>query len=321
MMEGLGSKRRQSGRFEPHPPLEQQIAEFATGQHNLVALRQLRGLGLSDSAIRSRVTAGRLHRVHPGVYAVGHPNLTQSGRWKAAELACGADAALSHRSSGAVRGLRPDNRAVTDITTASGRAGRRLQGIVAHQASGLLPRDIETIDGIRCTSLARTLLDLAGILDRRGLERLLDRAEQLRLFDLRAIEDVLARNLTHKGARRLRRAIAAHAPGSTITTTDIEELFFQICRGAGLPQPEVNVWLAIPGEEWEVDFLWRRERLIVETDGRTTHRTPQAFERDRRRDQRLMLEGYRVVRFTWSQILEEPHRVAAILRGLLAQAA
>ncbi len=125
-------------------------------------------------------------------------------------------------------------------------AGRRRAGIVAHQASGLLPRDIETIDGFRCTSLARTLLDLAAVLDRRGPERVLHRAEQLHLLDLRAIEDILARNPTHQGAKRLRGARASHHAGSTLTKTEIEELFLQICRGAGLPQPEVNVWLAIP---------------------------------------------------------------------------
>ena len=75
-----------------------------------------------------------------------------------------------------------------------------------------------------------------------------------------------------------------------------------------------------PGEQFRVDFLWRQQRLIVETDGRDVHSTRQAFERDRKRDQRLMLAGWRVVRFTWRQITREPERVAATLRALLAQA-
>ncbi|MDX6688617.1 MAG: hypothetical protein QOG15_74 [Solirubrobacteraceae bacterium] len=320
-MEGSRAKRRHSGRSARHPRLEQQIADRARRQHNVIALRQLRELGLSDSAVRSRVAAGRLHRVHPGVYAVGHPNLTGHGRWKAAELVCGADSALSHRSCGGLRGLRPDNRAVIDVTTPSGNPGRRRAGIVAHQGKDLLPRDIQSVDGIRCTSLARTLLDLAEVLDQRGLERVLDQAEILQVLDMTAINDVLTRADGRRGAPILKNILGEHYPGSTVTKTTIEELFLQICRDAHVPRPEVNVWIPIPGEEWQVDFVWRQQRLIVETDGHETHGTRQAFERDRRRDQRLTLEGWSVIRFTWRQILNEPHYVADTLHRLLSQAA
>jgi very-short-patch-repair endonuclease len=236
------------------------------------------------------VASGRWRQEHAGVFAVSPAPLTRMGRWKAAELACGANAALCHRSSAALRGLRPDNRPLTDI---------------------------ETVDGIRCTSLARTLLDLAEVLDRRGLERAIDQAEILQVLDMTAIDDVLARADGRRGAPIL----GEHYAGSTMTRNDIEELFLQICRHAHLPQPEVNIWIPIPGEEWQVDFLWRQQRLIVETDGRETHGTRQAFERDRARDQRLMLEGWRVIRFTWRQILNEPHYVADTLRRLLSASA
>jgi len=118
----------------------------------------------------------------------------------------------------------------------------------------------------------------------------------------------------------LRSVLGEHDPGSTITESELEELLLAICRTAGLPTPEVNVWVPVPGEQFKVDSLWRRERLIVETDGRDVHTTRRAFERDRERDQRLMLAGWRVVRFTWRQLTREPERVAATLRALLAQA-
>ncbi|MGH2840833.1 MAG: DUF559 domain-containing protein [Solirubrobacteraceae bacterium] len=317
-MTGLGDLRPPDGHNSPHLAIDQAIDARAASQHRVVAHAQLIDLGLSANAISKRVAARRMHRVHRGVFAVGPLPLGEYGMWMAAVLACGPGALLSHRSAAALWGVRPDSRRMTDVTTS--RQARRRDGITVQRTRTLAEADTDTVRGIPCTSLARTLLDLAEVVDRRALERALDRAEQLGLLDMRAIEDVLARNPTRRGARRLRRALADHYGGSTITKNEIEELFLQICRQAGLPQPEVNVWLAIPGEEWQVDFLWRRERLVVETDGRKTHGTRQAFERDRRRDQRLMVEGWRVVRFTWRQITREPEAVAATLRGLLAQA-
>jgi len=161
--------------------VERAIAAIAGRQHNVVALEQLRSLGLSASTVRGRVASGRLHRVHPGVFAVGHANLTCKGRWMAAVLSCGARAVLSHRSAAALWGLRPDNRAASDVSS-HGRAGRQRAGIVAHRAAGLTPADMTAIDGIRCTSLARTLLDLAEHVSGRELERAIDRAEVLRLL-------------------------------------------------------------------------------------------------------------------------------------------
>lgn len=237
----------------------------------------------------------------------------------AAVLACGEDSALCHRSAGARLDLRADNRAIVDVITPSGGAGRRRAGIVAHRGTGLLARDIITIDGIRCTSLARTLLDLAEILDRRGLERAIDRAEQLRILDMNAINDVLARANGHRGAPILRSVLDKHYAGSTITRHKLEELMLAICRTAGIPRPRINEWIALPNNTgYEGDFVWPAQRLIVETDGYETHGTRHAFEHDRERDQRLMLAGYRVTRFTWRHILNDPERVATVLRNLLS---
>jgi Protein of unknown function (DUF559) len=303
--------------FPTHPSVEHEISRVAGDQHNVIALGQLRELGLGEDAARKRVARARWRQEYTGVFAVSAAALTREGRWKAAELACAVNAAVCHRSSAALRGLRPDSRRVSDVMTPTGR-GRGVTGIVPHRGV-LLERDIETIDAIRCTSLARTLLDLAEVLDRRGLERAIDQAEILQVLDMNAINDVLERANGRRGAPLLKRVLDEHHAGSTMTKTDIEELFLKICDAAGVALPEVNVWLPIPGEEWQVDFLWRQQRLIVETDGRETHGTRQAFERDRARDQRLTLEGWRVIRFTWRQILNEPARVAATLRALLAQ--
>jgi very-short-patch-repair endonuclease len=234
----------------------------------------------------------------------------------AAVLACGAGAVLSHRDAAALLGLRPTARASVDVT-APRRRGRSITGIDVHSGATLAPVDVTCLEGVPCTSVARTLLDLAEVVDRRALERACDQAEMLRLFHLRTIEDVLERAEGRRGAAALRAVLAEHAGATTLTRSELEERFLALWRSTLLPAPEVNAWIALEGGGVEADFLWRERRLIVETDGRTSHMTARAFERDRRRDQRLMLAGWRVVRFTWRQVVDEPAVVEATIHGLL----
>ena len=134
-----------------------------------------------------------------------------------------------------------------------------------------------------------------------------------------AIDDVLARADGRRGAKLLRAVLAEHLVGSTHTRTDLEEAFLAICRAIELAPDAANAWIAFPdGGGAEADFVYREQRLIVEVDGRDPHTTRKAFTTDRRRDQRLMLLGWRVVRFSWQQVIHEPAYVAATLRGLLS---
>jgi hypothetical protein len=291
------------------------VAGLAERQHGVVALRQLQDLGLCDSAVRKRA-GGRLHRVHRGVYAVGHRLLTERGRWMAAVLACGPKAVLSHRDAAALLGLRPSSRRKTDVSVPG--QVRSRPGIEVHVSATLRPQDVTVHDGIPCTSVARTLLDLGDVVDRRGVERAVEQAEVLRTFDLADVEEVLARAGPRRGAGALRAAVDDWSDQG-MPVNDLEERFLDLCRKAALPQPAVNAWLTLPGEPIKADFLWRVERLVVETDGRATHGTREAFESDRLRDQRLTLAGYRVVRFTWRQVRREPHAVAQTVGALLGR--
>jgi len=320
VMERTGSKRTSGVRFEPHPGLDRAIAELAGAQHGVVALRQLVALGLGARAVRHRVAAGQLHRLHAGVYAVGHPCLTREGRYMAAVLACGPGAALSHRSAADLRELRGSSRTTIDVISPR-RPGRKRAGIDAHTSTKLLPRDVSKVKGIPCTSVARTLLDLAAVLPRRAVERAIDQAEILQLLDAKAIQDVLSRTHGHQGNAPLRSILNDHFPGSTPTRNDLEEAFLQICDKARLPRPEVNAWIPLEPIGYTADFLWREPQLIAETDGRDTHTTKHAFDHDRKRDQRLMLAGFRVVRFPWQQVMHEPSTVESTVRALLSQLA
>jgi hypothetical protein len=281
-------------------------------------VRQLVSLGISASAVRGRVASGRLHRVFSGVVAVMPPRLlTRRGSVMAATLACRPGTLATHRSSAMLYELRLAQRAWIDVTT-PGAKGHRRRGILIHDGLTLSPDDVTVIDNIPCTSLARTLLDIAEDATRREVERALDVAEQQQILDMRAIDDVLARADGRRGAKLLREVLAEHTVGSTLTRNDLEEAFLAIARAAELPPDAVNEWIAFPdGGGAEADFVYRQQRLIVETDGRDPHTIRKAFDADRRRDQRLMLLGWRVVRFTWQHVTYEPGYVARTLRGLL----
>ena len=316
-MDGVPAKASHCGTEQAKPPDDTALARLAARQHGVVALAQLRTLGLSASGVRSRVARGRLHRLHRGVYAVGHARVTRQGHWLAAVLACGADAVLSHRSAAALWGLRPSDRSSVDVTT-FGRAGRSRAGIDEHSGATLDTCQITSIEGIPCTTVARTLLDLAGVVDRRALSRAVNQAEVLRVFDARAVEAILERANGRRGAAALRAAIADHEPEAVHARSELEQRFLDLCSAAGAPGPTLNARLSIPGGSIEVDFLWRRPRLIAELDGNATHGTRQAFEHDRRRDQLLTLAGWRVVRFTWRQLEQEPERITTTIAALTA---
>ena len=167
--------------------------------------------------------------------------------------------------------------------------------------------------------MARTLLDLAAILPRREVERACDEAEVQELFDLRAIEDVLDRSRGCRGTATLRAVLAEHRIGTTLTRRGLEEQTLRLLDRFGVRRAEVNMRVYCrPGVSPEVDFLWRRERLILETDGNRFHRTPRQIARDRRKEADLVRAGYRVLRATSGQVEHEPESVALMVRAALA---
>jgi hypothetical protein len=300
-------------------PREAEIAAFAQGRHGVVTTAELAAFGLGKAAVARRAREGRLFRVHHGVYAVGRPDLTPSGRRMAAVLACGSGAVLSHRSAAVQHGLLPGAGSMTDVTRPAP-AGRPRRGIRVHSSTTLTAPDITTVDRIPCTSVARTLVDVGDREPARLVERATDQAEVLGVFDLIAISEALERAGPRRGPGVLK-AILAELGQPTLTDRELEELMLELVRTAGLHQPEVNAWITDDGWAYKADFLWRAERLVVETDGRAFHSSRRAFEHDRLRDQRLILAGYTVVRFTWRQLVREPERVQRVVRNLLARLA
>jgi very-short-patch-repair endonuclease len=289
------------------PHLDRQIGALADRKHGVVSRADLTALGLSDNAIDARVKSGRLWRVHRGVYAVGRPTLTTNGRFLAAVVSCGSNAALSHRSAAILWTLLPERGPRIDVTVPRGGQRRRRGALIIHRAA-LPAGDVTTKHGIALTTPARTLVDLADVLPRRPLERAFDEAAYLRL-DLTG----MAPRNGRRGSGLLASVLARHDAGSTRTRSRLEERMLTLCRRFRLPRPEVNA--AVEG--YTVDFAWRVQRLVVETDGWRAHGTRAAFERDRRRDADLLAAGWRVLRVSYVRLEREPAWLAVrIARAL-----
>jgi hypothetical protein len=234
----------------------------------------------------------------------------------AAVLASGTGAVLSHRSAAALWDLRRAVGSAIDVTVLR-ISGHSRKGIKVHRVRSLASADVTRVRGIPCTTVTRTLLDLAEVLDRQRLERAIAQAEVMGLFDLNALSEVLDRAPGRRGSAKLRSVLDEYEEGTTLTQSELEELLLAICMAAGTNRPRVNHWIVLEVGAVLVDFCWPERMLVVEVDGHRFHGTRQAFERDRDRDQRLTLAGYRVVRFTWRQIVREPEKVRERLGELL----
>jgi very-short-patch-repair endonuclease len=252
--------------------------------------------------------------LHRGVYTVGHRKLTQEGRWMAAVLAYGEEAVLSHCSAGQLWGIVPRSGSIPDVTRGASSRGR--PGIRAHRSS--LPADeVERADGIPVTSVSRTLLDLAAILSRRQLERAMNEAEVRGLTSTLSLPDLIKRHGGRAGVTAIRSVLEAHGESLGVTRNDFEERFLALIDEHGLPRPRLNADLVLRGRAFEVDCLWRPQRLVVELDGWAAHGTRRAFHRDRERDRVLLVEGWQSTRVTWHQLEQEAEVVVADLRLLL----
>lgn len=305
------------GRHVGPPPVDARIAAAAGGdRHGVFSLAELGVLGLGSRGAQHRAAAGRLHRLHAGVYAVMPPSLLSvRGRWRAAVLACGHGSVLSHRDAAALHGFRPSARARIDVTVP--RSGRRSPGgVQLHRTRRLGAGEATVVDGIPVTTVARTLVDVAAVLDDDAIARAVNEAEVLRLLDVVAVEASLALANGCSGTAALRAAIAA--PGAGSTRSELERRFAGLCRRAGLPLPRLNATVDVGDRLIEVDALWSRARFVVELDGADVHATRRAFHADRRRDAALASEGYVVVRLTWERVTSDAAAVGAELRRVLA---
>jgi very-short-patch-repair endonuclease len=294
---------------------EQRIASVANLQRGRISRAQLLAAGISHGTVARMIARGELHREHPGVYAVGHLADMPLAREAAALLSCGEDAVLGYRSAAYPWGLLAQPAVPVEVI-ARHRQTRSRRGVTVHRSRTLLPRDATIRNGLPVTSCARTLLDLAAVMSPRQLEKAVDSALLNHLVTLAQLQDVLDRSIGRRGAHTLKRIAEREGPAAP-THEGAEERFLAVVRQSGLPQPEVNARI----HGYEVDFLWRAQRVALEIDSWDFHRTRNAFERDRLKGARLSAGGLNVVRATGRQINDEPVAVVVRIAQTLANAA
>jgi very-short-patch-repair endonuclease len=266
-----------------------EIARIAGRQHGAISTAQLRRADLDNAAVGRRVRSGRLHRLHRGVYAVGHIAPSNERRWMAAVLALGEGAVLSHRSAAALWELLPTTDGLVDVSLTSRGGRKRRQGIRIHRPESLRPEQTTRRSGIPVTSPGRTLADLRTTAPAHDLRRAIRQADFLGLETGPDVE-------------------------VDKTRSELERRFLWLCRRFCLPTPAVNM----PIGNLTVDFCWVGRRLVVETDGYQAHRGRAAFEDDRDRDLKLRALGFDVIHLSYRQIFERPDEVIAVLQPMLA---
>jgi very-short-patch-repair endonuclease len=295
------------------------VADLATQQHGVVSARQLLALGFAERTIHEWDAAGRLLRLHQGVYAVGHRRLTWHSHCWAGILGAEANevnevvwpAVASHGSAAYLWGIYRYAPARIDVTAPIRRRAKRAFRV--HFSSILGEEDRTERSGIPVTSPPRTLLDLAIRARPEQLDRHLERAEELDLLDVAAIAALLDRAGGHRGRGRFRRALALYQPDPAFTRSRFEKLFRRRVRAAGLPAPSMN--FNVGG--YELDAYWPELRFAVELDLFETHGSRAAFERDRVRQEELKLLGIEMIRVTRPRLQREPEAVIRNLAALL----
>ncbi len=269
--------------------------------------RQLEEAGLGSKAITIRVRKRQLLRVHHGIYALGAFPVSHRQRWMAAVLACGDGAVLSHGSAAALWGLlKPlDGPIHVSVPTTAGRLSRR--GIHVH----------------RCPSLSDLPFSPSSlpIRGRRGRQITVRRHRIPVTTVQRTIDDLGGAVPPHLVRRARRQAelmgVRLRGADGKRSRSDLEEAFLALCCRHRLPLPETNVKIG----RWEVDFVWREQRVVVETDSFAYHRGSVSFQDDRARDLDLRQRGFTVLRFSERQLEEKSQRVAADVARALAERA
>jgi very-short-patch-repair endonuclease len=288
--------------------LRRVVSDLARRQWGVVARRQLLELGISSTTITRWAAEGRLIRIYPGVYAVGHAALQTEARLLAAILYAGTGAALSHETAAWWRGLLKREPRTIHVTTPHRRPS--LKPVRVHHRT---PTRRTPHRRLPITPVPQILLDLAATSTTRTLRAAIAEADHQRALSPAALIEIRGRG--RPGSTELHKALKDHLPEYAQTKSELEDLFLDLCRAHGITLPEVNVDIA----GWEVDAVWRQERFAVELDGGESHGTPAAMESDRRKDLAIRQEGYRLNRYSWRQVANEPGAVAVdVLSGLQA---
>jgi very-short-patch-repair endonuclease len=276
---------------------------MAGRQHGLVTRPQLLTAGVTDKELESRLRSGALLREHRGVYRVGHRAPSVEATYLAAVLAAGKGAVLSGRAAaylwGLVKGRAPEPVVITATE-------RRIEGVRTRRSRNFDASDATVCRGIPVTTVARTIVDLAGELPEADLARACHEAGVRYGLTPNAVVEVLERRPRSPAARRLRQVVDGDVH---VTLSKLEARFLKLLRQHALPLPVTNR----PAGGRRVDCRWPEHRLTVELDGYRFHNSRHAWEQDRRREREARARGDDFRRFTYGDVFDAPKLMVAEL--------
>lgn len=292
------------------------VADLAARQDGVVEHRQLIALGVSPSAIVRWTADARLHRVHHGVYAVGHRSITPLGRVRAGVFGAGDAALASHTTAAALWDLGRGLPSAVHVIVPMACGARSRRGLVVHHSRTLVAADRGVRRDIAVTSLGRTLADLGWVIGPRTLRRAFARAERAGILDMDEIAEVLERCRGGRGPRRLREVVRSYDPRWARVRSTLELTTLEVLDAHGLPAPSADDWI---DGRFHADLLWRNERVILEVDGAHFHSSPGDRRHDAWRERELRRLGFVVLRAPEDEIRHRPERLVARVRLALRE--
>lgn len=295
---------------------DQQARRFAGSHHGLIDRSTARRVGLTDRQIRTRVRAGSWQVVRPGVYSLSEPRDPIARTLLAASWDVGAP--VSAKSAGWL--LRMLDAAPQRPQLLTGPTGaHRFDDLDVRRSIDLRSSDLTTVRGIRTTNGVRTLLDLAAELPRAELEAALDRGLRLGVVTSDRLAGRLS-SLSRSGRPGIvlaRSVLSDLDRDLALLDSDLESMMLRLLARAGVPAPVPQFGVQFEGRRYRIDLAYPDVRLAIELDGFAVHGRRSSFEDDRRRQNDLVLLGWRVLRFTWRQLCREPDRIVEQIRALL----
>jgi very-short-patch-repair endonuclease len=282
---------------------DSRLAAIAEGQFGVFARHQAAEAGLSEYAQTRRAMAGRWETMFPGVYRF--PGTTRTGRQNAmaAVLWAGSSSAISHTT--AARLLRISAASVDKVHLLVPKAaGFRSAELVLHHSSTLNTVDLVQVDGIRCTSATRSVIDCAPMMDDESLEGMFEQARRMGLTSAAAltkrVEELCGRG--RPGSSRVRRLLSVQNPNERALESRLEVKLARLLRKSSAPAPDRQY----PVGRFRLDFAWPNRRIGCECDGFEHHGSRLAWKRDRGRLAAIEAAGWRIVHVTWADVTAEP---------------
>ena len=288
---------------------ERRLARRAASQSGLIKRQQLLAIGLSDRQVDGCIRGGRLVTLHRGVFLVAGAPLNDAVRLRAATLITGGVA--SHRSAAHLLGLIDSPPSRPEIIL--GPTGNTRVPFITHRSADLLSRDTTSVNGVPTTNATRTLIDLGSVVRSDMLETALERALRSRSTNLdrllRRFFEVAVRG--RPGPAALRPLLVERDPTLAPAESDLETLLLKILREGGLPAPVRQFEVMVAGQHFRLDAAYPELMIFIEGDGFGVHSPRGPFERDRSRQNRLVVAGWMPLRFTWRRLCREPEGVVS----------